>query len=136
MIADFIRACGVVRAELMMNLTTVYEICKIVSQRMPGKVGDVFAACVQAEGTGCFSEIWMQTVADIPISADVKRELLRLGDILGRYDVESQIAGIDGILAALDTYHDNARVQYENNGKLYRKVGFSIGIIGAILLYT
>ena len=64
-----------------------------------------------------------------------KETLENFGNILGRYDIESQIKGIKGIEERISGYRESAEKEYFDKGKLYRILGvlFGAGVVAVII---
>jgi len=135
-ISDLIRAVSILRGELFMNLTPVYESCRIVSTQIEGDIGNLFGDCESFSKTIPFADQWQDRLSDhkTALPQSVKKELLQLADFFGKYDVESQLSGLDQMLKRLEACRTDALEQYEIHGPLYRRIGVSVGLILGILL--
>lgn len=78
------------------------------------------------------------TVLDFAKTKRLKREdeniILSVGDILGSYDVNTQLNQFESLKINIKNTLQNAIKTYEENGKLYRSIGLLSGIFVAILL--
>lgn len=78
------------------------------------------------------------TVLDFTKTKRLKREdeniILSVGDILGSYDVNTQLNQFESLKINIKNTLQNAIKTYEENGKLYRSIGLLSGIFVAILL--
>lgn len=78
------------------------------------------------------------TVLDFAKTKRLKREdeniILSVGDILGSYDVNTQLNQFESLKINIKNTLQNAIKIYEENGKLYRSIGLLSGIFVAILL--
>lgn len=78
------------------------------------------------------------TVLDFTKTKGLKKEdeniILSVGDILGSYDVNTQLNQFESLKINIKNTLQNAIKTYEENGKLYRSIGLLSGIFVAILL--
>ena len=134
-IGDVMYAVRIIRAELAFHMTPVYVLCEIVSQRIGGEIGCLFKTCLMYTSDRSFSEQWYETVSGCRLIAgkSIQEELARMGDFFGRYDVEEQLASFDLMYDRLLRLQSEAEARYEQNGKLYRNVGISVGLMLGIL---
>ena len=134
-ITDVMHAVRIIRAELALHMTPIYDLCEIVSQRIGGEIGCLFETCSAYTSDRPFSEQWYEAVSVCRLTAGkrLQEELSHLGDFFGRYDAEEQLASFDLMYSRLSHLQSEAEARYEKNGKLYRSVGISVGLMLGIL---
>ncbi len=136
LITNLQRAVRMLSCELALNLSSVYDACNIVSARLDGEVKDLFGSCEKFSKDLPFSEQWAEMIKSSKLNLDVKtiEELKHLGDYFGRYDIEHQAKELNCLIDRLEEQRCIAMGEYEKNGRVYRSIGLSSGIICAILL--
>jgi len=84
-----------------------------------------------------FSVLWERAIAEsgLPFSADERRCLLQLGESLGRFDAEVQATALSRCMQMLERFREEARSRAEVDGRLYRGLGLSGGLLLAILFF-
>ncbi len=136
LITDIERAIRILCCELALNLSSVYDACNIVSSRFDGEVGDLFARCEKFSHDLPFADQWAELIKSKKLNLDIKtvEELIHLGDYFGRYDIEHQTKELNCLIDRLEEQRTIAMGEYEKNGRVYRSIGLSSGVICAILL--
>ena len=81
-----------------------------------------------------FHEIWKKAVNSQNFPDDEKRLLCDFGEILGRSDIEGQIASINALEETAVTLEKRRYETYLQKGKLYRSVGMLFGVMVGILV--
>lgn len=119
--------------ELTFSLRPLPDL--VADLRARGPVGEFFAAC--REGTQeTWAERWhsaLETVS-LPIKEEDRQILRETGEILGRYDGESQRQALEGLLARLEENLHQARADQERLFRVYLALGVTAGLFGCLLL--
>jgi len=133
---DTIRAVRIMRGEISLHLLTVYDVCSVVAAQINGDVGVLFRSCESFSPQRTFCEQWKESVhaSRFVFSEALGAELDRLGDFIGRYDAEEQMQSFDLMCDRLEELRIEETARSAQNGRLYRTVGVSVGLIAAILL--
>lgn len=103
-----------------------------------GRVQALFRFCVREMDPlkGEFSALWQAALDTVPLrmeEADLA-ELRQLGNILGRYDVDSQSAALKQTLSRMERLLEDAAGQRARLGKVYGTAGVAAGLLLAIML--
>ena len=75
----------------------------------------------------------LETVS-LPIKEEDRQILRETGEILGRYDGESQRLALEGLLARLEENLHQARADQERLFRVYLALGMTAGLFGCLLL--
>ncbi len=82
-----------------------------------------------------FHEIWKKAVnSQKNFPDDEKKLLCDFGEILGRSDIDGQIASIDALEETAVILEKRRYEAYSQKGKLYRSVGMLFGVMVGILV--
>lgn len=85
---------------------------------------------------GAFKNLWDESVNDLEnLNSAVKGELLEMGNILGNTDLDSQKNLICHTVEQIQSIKEDQEKALKTRGTFYPKIGFSIGILVAILLF-
>jgi len=87
-------------------------------------------------GSLSFCEIWSRAMesAHICLGSRERREVMALGEIIGRYGVEAQLNAIMSCVYRLRSLADEQAVQNRQKGKLYTALGVCSGLMAVIVL--
>lgn len=136
-LADLRRAIGALSRELTFSLRPLPELAAAVQGT--GPAGVLFGLCrrefIQSGGES-WADCWQKalTLAPLPLKvADV--DILReLGEVMGRYDGESQQRSMEGLLARLEEALTEARAEARRLFRVYLALGVTAGLFACILL--
>ena len=81
-----------------------------------------------------FSRAWRTALAPLELTEEDKLVLAEVGNALGRFDAETQVAALDRTLSALERQQEAARSLEQKNAKLYRTLGLTAGVMAVILI--
>ena len=137
---QWMEALNTIRSEIRFALVPIPELMQLLGNRSGGEVGDFFAECAsQLENMDgvTFSEIWSnslkKTLGGI-LKNEEKLALGALGDVLGRYDAEEQVNGIEHALSRLEYFYTTAEQERSRLGRVYGAMGVLSGIAVVIIL--
>ena len=104
-----------------------------------GAVAAFFRACREAFAAGgreSWADSWAAALAsaDLPLTGEDRRLLREAGDVLGRYDGESQRAALEALLARLEDQGTQARAEARRLFRVYLALGVAAGLFCLILL--
>ena len=114
------------------------ELMAALAQRCSQPAADFFQACAQ----GCakldqvpFGESWRQAVDGLELlSPEARAALLPLGEVLGRYEADSQRQALEHARQALEREELRAEEERRRLGRVYQALGLSGGAFLVILL--
>lgn len=137
-LSDLIHALELMRAEILNMQPTIPELLEF-SIEQGSTVQPLFAEVLQGiQGLGIpqFANCWRTAVCRecSCLSNTEQSSLLALGSVLGQYDVEEEVNGIDRCLRELDTAYEKAKTQTLQNKAIYYGVGLTAAGMLAILL--
>ena len=125
------------RWELSYRLTPLPELCRNTAKSTTGPLRRIFSLLsvklqnhVQPDASGCMMEVLKQFDSLPP---KVKRILRHLGRILGRYDLEGQLQGMDVIIEECRREHSILEKDREIRMRSYRTLGICAGVALVIL---
>lgn len=124
--------------ELWEHGTALPELMASLARRCTPPAADFFKACAQ----GCkrldqvpFGESWRQAVDELELlSSEGRAALLPLGEVLGRYEADSQRQALEHARQALEREEVRAEEERRRLGRVYQALGLSGGAFLVILL--
>lgn len=124
--------------ELWEHGTALPELLAALARRCPPPAAVFFQRCAQ----GCarldrvpFGESWRQAVAELELlSPEGRAALLPLGEVLGRYEADSQRQALEHAWQALEREELRAQEERRRLGRVYQTLGLSGGAFLVILL--
>jgi len=125
--------------ELSNKRTPLPELLQQITNCSTGKIKLFFELCHSKlinNNCGIFSEIWRSAVEESNLHIR-ERELLLLkevGNILGRYDAESQCIAIRDLRERFWVFQTEANEQYSRMGSVYSTLGITGGSLLMIVL--
>lgn len=133
---DLDGAIDLMRCEIECRGTALPELCAVVARAFPGTVGQAFAALGRELVRPDPGPLPALLAAGLPreMSADCRAVLLELGRSLGKYDLGSQLAGLDGARAECLRRLEQLRQTKAQRAKCYRALGLCGGAALAIVL--
>ena len=104
--------------------------------RAEGESAGAVAAFFRAGGRESWADSWAAALAsaDLPLTGEDRRLLREAGDVLGRYDGESQRAALEALLARLEDQGTQARAEAQRLFRVYLALGVAAGLFCLILL--
>lgn len=125
--------------ELQYKLTPLPQLCRLAAQEQAGALSDVFqdlAAELEAQ-ISPDAESCMQTVLvkykNLP--NHTRSALQQLGMSLGKFDLQGQIKGIEGVIAECKRRLDSLTHNKDTRLRSCRTLGFCAGAAIVILLF-
>ena len=114
------------------------ELMAALSRRCTQPAADFFQQCAK----GCarldqvpFGESWRQAVDGLELlSPEARAALLPLGEVLGRYEADSQRQALEHARQALEREELRAEEERRRLGRVYQALGLSGGAFLVILL--
>ena len=136
---DFDAALCLMRGELSLRNSPLPEVLEKLSQDSAGQARLFFMTLSDSLpllGTCPFSRLWETTLQkSCPVLPETaRRELIRLGNSLGRYDLERQLSELAAVQQRLEQIALQAAREYAQIRKLGPGLGAASGLLLAILL--
>lgn len=134
-----LQALSLMEWELAGRETPLPELLRRLERETRGPVQRFFAACgeqLSSLGQSPFGALWEAAEAQVqlPLDREERSVLLEIGQVLGRYDQESQRQAISRSREQLAARLEQARAERERLGRLAGIVGASAGLITVLLL--
>ena len=126
--------------ELSFRRTAMPELMERTARQAGAPACYLFARCrdhLEELGERSFSQIWARAVAEEPellLAEEERAALLELGEILGRYDADGQIAALKRAEETLKACLTRAKEDRRRLGRVYTALGAGSGAMLAILL--
>ena len=137
MYRNLIQIIQYMRAELQYRLTSLPELCEKAGNEMGGSIGAVFICLseelkkqVMPDTASCMRMI-LSVQRKIP--TDICNILMALSKILGRFDLEGQIQGLDSIKASCEQALSVLQNHREERLRGYQTLGLCAGAALVIL---
>lgn len=136
-LADFRRALGVLSRELTFSLRPLPELAAGVQG--DGPAGVFFGLCrreFQFSGGESWTESWQKALKEspLPLKEEDLQILREAGEVLGRYDGDSQRKAMEGLLDRLEENLAEARAEARRMVRVYGTLGIAAGLFACILL--
>ena len=125
--------------ELAFSLRPLDQLMAGAQEGSQGPVADFFQACRQAFAAGgreSWADSWAAALeaTNLPLTPEDRRLLREAGDVLGRYDGESQRAALEALLARLEDQGAQAQAEAHRLFRVYLALGVAAGLFCLILL--
>lgn len=138
-LAALTEALYVMRGELAARLTAMPMLVEYMAQHSRGDAQSFFDAVrdrLPQLGRRELSELWCESVMEtLPaLEKDELRELAAAGLVLGRCELEVQLAAIDRCAAALRAAQERAQADYPQQKRLSLGVSAAAGLMLVTLL--
>lgn len=136
---SFICMLNYIKAELNTNLCPLPELMKKLYSRLDCAAADfVNILCINLPSLGekDFETVWRQSLDISSYLLNPKEmDILRgLGAVLGKYELETQNAALDGALMLLEESEKSESLEFPQLKRLSMGVSVSVGALFAILL--
>ena len=135
----FRRVLAALARELAFSLRPLDQLMAGAQEGSQGPVADFFQACCQAFAAGgreSWADSWATALeaTRLPLTPEDRRLLREAGDVLGRYDGESQRAALEALLARLEDQGAQAQAEAHRLFRVYLALGVAAGLFCLILL--
>ena len=135
----FRRVLAALARELAFSLRPLDQLMAGAQEGSQGPVADFFRACRQAFAAGgreSWADSWATALeaTPLPLTPEDRRLLREAGDVLGRYDGESQRAALEALLARLEDQGAQAQAEAHRLFRVYLALGVAAGLFCLILL--
>lgn len=134
---DLIRIFTYMKTDLQYRLTTLPELCSYVGQGSFGCMGAVFkkfaeelCAWTCPDTASCLRAV-LEKEGTLPLA--VKNILVELGEVLGRFDMEGQIQGLNMVKADCENALNTLLMQREERIRGYQTLGLCAGAAIVVL---
>ncbi|MBR2491738.1 MAG: stage III sporulation protein AB [Ruminiclostridium sp.] len=132
-LAEFRRCLARLTRELTFSLRPLPDLVADLVAR--GPAGDFFTACRESTQE-TWTDRWQTGLEEtnLPLKEEDRQILRETGEVLGRYDGESQSQALEGLLARLEENLDQARADQDRLFRVYLALGVTAGLFGCLLL--
>ena len=136
---EFRQALAALVRDLSFSLRPLEELMAQAAAGSRGPAAEFFAACrtlFDQGGRESWAESWRQALDTVPLPltpADC-RLLREAGQVLGRYDGDSQRRALEGLLARLEDQREEARREAKRLFRVYAALGVTGGLFCLILM--
>lgn len=136
---EFRQALAALSRELSFSLRPLWELMTQAAAGSRGPAAAFFQVCCARFAQGgreSWAESWQQALAEVPLPLTLadRRLLEEAGQVLGRYDGESQRQALAGLLARLEDRREEARREARRLFRVYVVLGITGGLFCLILL--
>ena len=138
MLQQLLRLLKLMEWELRFRLTALPELCTIASKEADGALKKVFQdlhrefSWQSAADTDACMGIALRRNPDLP--PKVRRIMKHLGSILGRFDLEGQLQGLQAVQEEIRLAVHNGGKEREQRVRSYQTLGLCAGLALVILL--
>lgn len=123
--------------ELQYRLTPLPELCRMAGREVNGALREVFQNLAkelnwqsQPEVHSCMTQA-LKHSPELPVT--VRRRVVQLGRILGRFDLEGQLQGLDTVISACESELRRLETGREYRLRNYQTLGICAGAALVIL---
>ncbi|MCL2546846.1 MAG: stage III sporulation protein AB [Oscillospiraceae bacterium] len=81
-----------------------------------------------------YAQIWTRWAEGLPLHAEESIIIIELGQLLGRYELDGQLAALDSVEARLAQIEERAQVRKDKLSRLYAVSGLLCGAAAAVIL--
>lgn len=136
---EFHRILAALSRELTFSLRSVSDLIATAAAGSKGQTAEFFKTCLhlfEEGGRESWAESWSAAldVVQLPLEQADRRLLREAGDVLGRYDGESQHQAFAGLLCRLEQQREEARQNARRLFRVYVALGVTAGLFCLILL--
>lgn len=124
--------------ELQYRLTPLPTLCEMIGREFPQLAGKVFAELgkemelqIYADASCCMGAV-LSRCQDLP--PITRTEIIQLGRSLGRFDMEGQLRGLEGVREDCKIQLEQLSNNRDNRLRSYQTLGLCAGAALAILL--
>ena len=137
-LADLISSLRMAELEISERKTPLQKLLGKAASETTGKVNLFFTLCESRLRKGEddeFSKIWTEAAdaAEMHISQQENMILCSVGNVLGRYDADSQCYVLKTAREELISAHEEAKELSARMGRVYRMLGLTAGSVLAIV---
>ena len=127
------------RAELASHARPTAELCRMLGESAAGETGAFFTLLLHSLGElgeRPFYALWREAAGKAlrSLREEERESFARLGESLGRYELEEQLGAIESCLAFFDSAREKARAELPAQRKLTLGLALSAGAMLTILL--
>ncbi len=125
-----------IKSEIVFRAAPVLEIFHRFSEKETYFTASYFQSIcenLQLFGLQTAAEQAISKLHQLPLTENDLTELYHVFDAIGRYDAPTQAEALSRAITALEHQLADAKLQYDQKGKLYQAVGISCGIALALI---
>lgn len=128
-------ALELLHAELVTRASPLPELCRLLEARSQGAAADFFgglSGAMSELGERDFASIWRENAREsfACLNSAELDEICRLGDVLGRYELQEQASALELCL----TYLRSCQATAESNYPSEKKLGLGLTMAAGLLL--
>lgn len=136
---DVLTALEILERELSFSLLPISELLSRAAEGTRGEVQAFLISCAiifREQEEESRTVLWRRNLekAGMPLTPEDISIFMEVGEILGRYDEDSQKAALIRLRARLEENLQRAREEAERMGKVYGTLGMTVGLFLWILL--
>lgn len=136
---SFIYMLELIKAELSTNLSPLPVVVNKVSESICGKAADfskLLLLNLSVLGEKCFETIWNESfrACETSFSAEEEQAIMKLGLILGKYEINFQTQAIEDCILVLRKREESCSASYPQTKRLSLGLSVSAGLLLAIIL--
>ncbi len=136
---EMMAALMILERELTFRATPMPELLEQLGERTKGPISRLFVSCWRGMdnlGERSLGDLWRLALEadDLPLEDEERETVGELGNILGRYDAESQREAVAATRDRLSQFLSQAEEKRDKMGRVYRVMGVTGGAFIAILL--
>lgn len=132
---DFKIALNILKTKIRYTNEPLYNIFKEISNSIKGNIGNLFKNICKNMKNDLVSLAWENAIENesLSIKKDDRQAIKTMGKLLGKTDLDGQIAEIELTESFIETQIVDAQNEKSKNEKLYKTLGMVTGL-GIIII--
>ena len=131
---SFLTAFNMIKSELLLNNSSRRDLFKSVIEQCNGEISDYFVLLNKEDDGIILEESSLEYLKKMELKSAEISEIYENLCIIGKFDLSTQQELIDKSIKRLELMVDNATLEMMKNGKLYKALGLSSGLIIGLLM--
>lgn len=131
---SFLTAFNMIKSELSLNNSSRRDLFKSVIEQCNGAISDYFVLLNKEDDGIILEESSLEYLKKMELKSAEIGEISENLCIIGKFDLSTQQELIDKSIKRLELMVDNATLEMMKNGKLYKVLGLSSGLIIGLLM--
>ena len=123
-----------IKSELSLNNSSRRDLFKSVIEQCNGAISDYFVLLNKEDDGIILEESSLEYLKKMELKSAEIGEISENLCIIGKFDLSTQQELIDKSIKRLELMVDNATLEMMKNGKLYKVLGLSSGLIIGLLM--
>jgi len=134
LLKKFLTVFNMMKSELSLNNSSRRDLFNLVIEQCSSEVSDYFVLLNKEDDSIILDESSSDYLKKMELKPDEIAEISKGVGIIGKFEMSTQQELIDKSINRLEFMVDNATLEMMKNGKLYKVLGLSSGLIIGLLM--